>query len=201
MFSLTTYPHGQSSAHLTAPDTCALAHPWSEGHSKVATMQSGMSHAATAFFRNPSPWWQSGASVHLLPPFSAAVYLAKSIESEFTCTRSPSLQLLPSLHPASPPACSRPKTFRPQQSVQPLARPLQQHSAALLPTSPQQPLQAQLPVPSSRQTTNHSSSRGTGDRLNRVFRPHRNAVRPISGGRRFACNFHPKKDWLCSTRS
>ncbi len=82
-----------------------------------------------AFFRNPSPWRQSGANLHLLPLFSKHATAKRNFERDLLCPKQLSFSRpLRWSHPLAP-VCSLIHKFKPPQVVQPLAQPQPQLQA------------------------------------------------------------------------
>lgn len=151
-------------------------------------------------FRNPSPWRQSGANMHMLPPFFIEGAAAIKHEREFTCPKSPSSALRFCSSQPWPLARPRRAKFSPQQPAQLSAQPQVRSSAALALTLQQVPSLA-VPQAPSRPRSNPSNRRACC-----AARPTKTAVRPIQGGRRFALapsqSFPAhQKDPSCSKRS
>ena len=93
----------QKPAQTTALHRLGLSCAHSAGHNLWQVSARVLEPTQTPF-RNPSPWRQSGANVHVLPPFFIGGAAAFTFEREFTCPHSPKSQQRLSLQPPLPAA-------------------------------------------------------------------------------------------------
>ena len=167
-------------------DQACLARPCSKGFAlrsfacnvhkvKLRWIDVPFQHAA---FRNPSPWRQSGARLHLLPLFFIMAEQANNFERDTECLNSQkSLQHLfwsPVLRVATQRLITK---FKVQQQARPLAHLQAQLSAEAIPTSQRAPSLAASLARLSQLTNLHSARSNLAARLN----TYANAVLPLSG--------------------
>ena len=136
----------------------------------------------SAAFRNPSPWRQSGATLHLLPPFFISAAYIHNSEREIKCSDSQkSLLHLSCPSPLQAVSRNRPVRFKVLQQVQQLVRWQVKLLVAATQTLQLVPFSA-ASLALLRPRTNNQHTQRFAPRLN-IFV---NAALPLWAGRRFA---------------